>query len=97
MALDGIDRQWRRRAGDQPGQTAPTETRVSVLEVSFADHQDDCKARQTEIKGMFAELKADIKAMSDRVNGMQFGWMATALSLVGSAALFLFGKVMRWW
>jgi hypothetical protein len=74
-----------------------SEVRLTLVERGLADHQAACDARQKEIKEMFLEIKGDIAKITDRLNAMQFGWMAAGLGLLGSAAVFLFGKVMKWW
>lgn len=84
----------RRRSTDHEGST---EVRLSLVEHAVQAHLGDCETRQSEIRKMFEVLTTDIKAISGRITTMQFGWMATAISLLGSGFIFLFGKVMKWW
>jgi hypothetical protein len=81
----------RRRSSDDP------EVRLTLLEKGLADHLTSCDSRQKEIKEMFLELRGSIDRVGTRMTAMQFGWMTTGMGLLGSGAVFLFGKVMKWW
>lgn len=83
-----------RRASDQDGSM---ELRVSLVEHWQGEHEKRCEGRQDEIKEMFAEVREGLKGMGDRLNKLHVQWLTSALGLVGSAAVFLFGKVMGLW
>lgn len=84
----------RRRASDSEG---GLDLRVSLVEHGLHSHVRDCETRQNEIKEMFGEVRDGLKAMGERLNKLHVQWLTSALGLVGSAAVFLFGKVMKWW
>ena len=96
--MSEADRQWRRRTADRDDAPAPSsEVRLSLVEHDFAGHLEDCEKRQGEIREMFTEVRDGLKGMGERLTRLHVQWLSTALGLVGGAAVFLFGKVLKWW
>ena len=90
------DRQWKRRSADRDD--APTsEVRLSLVEHDFAGHLEDCEKRQGEIREMFTEVRDGLKGMGERLTRLHVQWLSTALGLVFSGFVFLFGKALKWW